>query len=379
MITAEHLAGVGTIRIFISYSARTKDEVELSDCLIDFFSSAFALPPKAIFAYTAPGHGVKSGGHLFDELKRALADSEVVLAVATKAASESSYSQFEAAASDLAGKYRVPLLPDPSFHTHVAAVFQEIAARNLGSIGELCQLLEDMKTPLGIAAVQPACLWITKAERVVDAARAVAGKIAPEVEVSQLQQRAVTSETRVRQLRNAGATAGLLALVALLAVSILWRREHAQRTSLERTQDSLITRNKELASDLESARGEITAVNRRSVYLPAVQIDGRVLTSSGTAVERALVVACAALSYPASMHPSDNHVCPEELRLNAETGSDGEFSIDLHSLPPLPDKLAQAFGNSPLREFWLTAQHETKGSVLSRVKPVNVVSLQLRH
>ena len=379
MITAEHLAGVGTIQIFLSYSARTRDEIELSDCLIDFFSSAFALPPKAIFAYTAPGHGVKSGGHLFDELKRALADSDVVLAVATRAASESSYSQFEAAASDLAGKYSVPLLPDPSFHTHVPAVFRDVAARSLGSIGELCQLLEDMKTPLRIKDVQPACLWITKAERVVDAARAVAGKIAPDVQITQLQQQATSSEKRLRQLGSAAAAAGLLVLIALIAVSILWRGERAERTSLEEAQQSLTKRTAELTIERDAARGEIAAVNRRSLYLPAVQIDGRVVTSSGAAVERALVVACAALPYPGSMQTPDKHVCPEELRLNAETGSDGEFSIDLHSLPPLPDKLAQTFGNAPLREFWLTAEHESKGRVQSRVKPVNVLNLQLRH
>ena len=154
-----------------------------------------------------------------------------------------------------------------------------------------------MKTPLAIAAVQPACLWITKAERVVDAARAAAGKIAPDVQISQLQQRATASETGLGQLRRAAATAGLLALIVLLAVSILWRREHAQRTNLEQAQDSLTKLHGDVVSELEAARGEITAVNRRSVYLPAVQIDGRVLTSAGTAVARALVVGCAALPY----------------------------------------------------------------------------------
>ena len=169
----------GTVQIFISYSARKPEEVALSDCLIDLFTTAFPLPSKSIFAYTSAGHGVKSGSILLDELKLALAASHVVLAVATPGVAASSYSQFEAAASDLAGKYRVPLLPDPSFHDYVPAVFKEITARNLSSVGEICQLLEDMGPALG-AAVQPACLWIAKAQRVVEAARAVAGKVSPE-------------------------------------------------------------------------------------------------------------------------------------------------------------------------------------------------------
>ena len=150
------LTTVSTVQIFLSYSPRTKDEIELSDRLVDFLASAFDLPPKAVFAYTTAGHGMPSGVNLFEGLKSALAASQVVLAIATPAVAASSDSQFEAAASDLAGKDSVPLLPDPSFHTHVPAVFQEIAARNLTSLGELCQLVEDMKAPLGVAFVQPA-------------------------------------------------------------------------------------------------------------------------------------------------------------------------------------------------------------------------------
>ena len=88
-----------TVDIFVSYSARSDQERELAACLIDLLTGAFALPARAVFAYTMPGRGATSGARLVDELKDALAESRVVLAVVTPAAAESSFSQFEMAAS----------------------------------------------------------------------------------------------------------------------------------------------------------------------------------------------------------------------------------------------------------------------------------------
>jgi len=130
-----------------------------------------------------------------------------------------------------------------------------------------------------------------------------------------------------------------------------------------------------LTRDLSEARAEITRINRRSVYLPTMRIDGQVLSTSGATVERALVMACAALKYPTSMLPSNADACPEALGLPAETDSEGKFSIDLRSLPDLPDSLAP---NAPLHEFWLTAQHSSEGRVRLRVQPVNAQNLLLR-
>jgi hypothetical protein len=370
MTAAGEVGQDGTVQIFISYSARNPEEVELSDCLIALFTAAFALPPRAIFAYTAAGHGVKSGSKLLDELKLALAGSRVVLAVATPGVAESSYSQFEAAASDLAGKYRVPLLPDPSFHDYVPAVFKEITARNLGSVGEICQLLEDMGPPLR-ATVQPACLWITKAQRVVEAAHAVAGKVPPEARIEELEAAFADAARRQSTLTRAAIAAGACAMVATIAASMLWMRTGALRSQVEDTQTALDAAGKK-ALDLQ---GSINEANRRYLYLPALQVEGDVRTAAGTPVDRALVVACAAV--PSAGAGSAGQVCPEDLRLSLETDSDGVYRLDLRSLPA-PESALQALGPSPPEEFWLVAQHGSGGRVQARVKTVLVKNLLLR-
>jgi hypothetical protein len=359
--TGESVQG-GTVQIFISYSAHDPKEVELADRLTDLFTSAFGLPPTAIFAYTAAGHGVKSGSNLLDELKVALAASRVVLAVATPGVVSSSFTQFEAAASDLSGKYRVPLLPDPSFYEYVPAVFKEITARNISSVGEICQLLEDMKPKLG-ATVQPACLWISKAQDVVDAARAVAGKISPEARVEQL-------ESRRLVLTGAAIAAGVLATVALIAASILWNRTTELKSQIAVTQGALDTATQR-AGDLQKS---IDEVNRRYSFLPALQVEGDVRSAAGRPVDRALVTACAATP---SAGAAGAAVCREDLQLSLETDSDGVYRLDLRSLPA-PETALQTFGASPLDEFWLIAQHGSEGRVQARVKTVLVKNLALR-
>jgi hypothetical protein len=312
---------------------------------------------------------VKSGSKLIDELKLALAASHVVLAVATPGVAASSYSQFEAAASDLAGKYRVPLLPDPSFHDYVPAVFQEITARNIGSVGEICQLLEDMGPALG-ATVQPACQWITKAQRVVEAARAVAGKVSPEARVEDLEATLAASASRQSTLTRAAIAAGAFAMVAMIAASMLWMRTGALRSTVEETRTALNAATKK-ATDLQ---GSIDEANRRYLYLPALQVEGDVRTGAGTPVDRALVVACAAVPNAGA---ATGQVCPEDLRLSLETDSDGVYRLDLRSLPA-PESALQALGPSPPEEFWLVAQHGSEGRVQARVKTVLVKNLLLR-
>ena len=366
--TGEVLQG-GTVQIFISYAARNPEEVELPDCLIDLFTTAFALPPTSIFAYTAAGHGVKSGSILLNELKLALAASHVVLAVATPGVAGSSYSQFEAAASDLAGKYSVPLLPDPSFHDYVPAVFREITARNLSSVGEICQLLEDMRPALG-ATVQPACLWITKVQRVVEAAHAVAGKVSPEARVEQLDGTLAASARRQSILTRAAIAAGAFALVATIAASMLWVQTDTLRAQVEDARTALNVETRK-ATELQ---GSIEEANRRYLYLPALQVEGDVRTAAGKPVDRALVVACAAVPNAGA---GTGQVCPEDLRLSLETDSDGVYRLDLRSMPA-PESAQQALASSPPEEFWLVAQHGSEGRVQARVKTVLVKNLLLR-
>jgi hypothetical protein len=359
----------GAVQIFISYSARKPVEVELAECLVDLFTTAFELPSKSVFAYTTAGHGVPSGSNLFDQLKLKIAASRVVLAVATEGVVGSSHSQFEAAAADLSGKYGVPLLPDPSFHQYVPAVFKETTARNLGDVAEICQLLEDMKPALG-ATVQPACLWITKAQRVVETARAVAGKVEAESRVEELGATLAAAARRQSALTRAAIAAGALAMVATIAAVMLWTWTGSLRSRVGDTLTALDAANKK-ATDLQ---GSIDEANRRYLYLPALQVEGDVRTAAGAPVDRALVIACAALPNTGA---AVSQVCPEDLRLSLETDSEGVFRVDLRSLPT--GSALQALGPSPPQEFWLVAQHDSEGRVQARVRTVLVKNLLLKH
>jgi hypothetical protein len=370
-----HAGDPRRVEIFVSYSAHSELEKELSSSMIDLLTNAFALPPRAIFAYTVPGRGAKSGARLLDELKVALADSKAVLAIITPAAAASSYGQFEMAASDLEGKFTVPLLPDSSLQEHVPVFFRDVTARSLASIGELCQLLEDLREPLGRATVEPACMWITNAERVVAAALASTGHVAAQARVGELTGELETSRRRYRSLR----TTALATAIAGLAAGIAFAGLYATHTRAQYQNGLLQDTLKQRDAELTTYKLAIQEANTRNVLLPALRIHGGVTTASGRPAERALVAACAALPLRGGPGPSPAELCPEELRLNVTTDSDGLFTVNLRDLPlPGVDGRAPAgVPGSPLEEIWLLAQHTDGSRIEQRVGVKTVIDKNL--
>jgi hypothetical protein len=151
---------------------------------------------------------------------------------------------------------------------------------------------------------------------------------------------------------------------------MLWMGTVALRSQVKETRAALNAET-ERATGLQES---IDEVNRRYLYLPALQVEGDVRTAAGTPVDRALIVACAAVPNAGA---GTGQVCPEDLRLSLETDSDGIYRLDLRSLPA-PESALPALGPSPTEEFWLVAQHDSEGRVQARVKTVLVKNLLLR-